>query len=432
MKVFMKLLAKVSLIFALAFAVIVPTTNIQAQAAAITTTATGYTKASNVDYVRDGNYVANWGSRDETCVFLSTYAENFYTGSYVYDTMSKNAGGSSQSNAPTSALYSSLKSLMESKQTYTTSYDATKDLFCYTDCVNSVYSKISSFYSGETISGTWDGGTTWNREHTWPNSKGDRAGNGENDIMMLRPASVSENSSRGNKAYGENSSSTYYDPNQEGQSLRGDCARIVLFQYVRWGCTNTGSKYNPTDIFGAKGVIESLNVLLKWMEQDPVDTWEMGRNDAVQSITGTRNVFVDYPEYAWLLFGRSIPTNMTTPSGIAKSGMGDVNVPDPTPTPDGGNTGNGSNNAGGGNTQTPVVPGCVHEYGDWFVTKPSTTEEEGSQTRFCQKCGEEQTGVIPKKTDSGNGKTVAIVVGASVGGVGLITAAIFIFRRKAV
>ena len=44
--------------------------------------------------------------------------------------------------------------------------------------------------------------------------------------------------------------------------------------------------------------MESLDVLLLWMEQDPVDTWELGRNDAVQAITGTRNVFVDYPEYA--------------------------------------------------------------------------------------------------------------------------------------
>ena len=42
----------------------------------------------------------------------------------------------------------------------------------------------------------------------------------------------------------------------------------------------------------------------------------MGRNDSVQSITGVSNVFVDYPEYAWLLFGQEVP-EMVTPSGKA-------------------------------------------------------------------------------------------------------------------
>ena len=275
-----------------------------------------YTRAEDVKYVQVGNYIANWGERDEACVFLSKYATSFYTGSYSYAQMSLNAGGSSISNTPSSKLYKALQKMMQDEHSTETSYSATRDKFCYTDCERSKYSNISSFYSGIEISGTWDGGKTWNREHTWPNSKGDLAGNGENDIMMLRPASVSENSSRGNKAYGE--SSSYYDPNGEGQSVRGDCARIVLYQYVRWGCTNTGSKYNPTDIFGVNGVIQSLDVLLRWMQEDPVDTWEMGRNDAVQSITGTRNVFVDYPEYAWLLFGEEIPANYQTPSGKAK------------------------------------------------------------------------------------------------------------------
>ncbi|MBQ6431658.1 MAG: InlB B-repeat-containing protein, partial [Oscillospiraceae bacterium] len=67
------------------------------------------------------------------------------------------------------------------------------------------------------------------------------------------------------------------------------------------------------------GVIESRAVLLQWMQEDPVDTWEMGRNDAVQSITGVRNVFVDYPELAFKLLGESVPANYTTPSGGAIS-----------------------------------------------------------------------------------------------------------------
>ena len=69
-------------------------------------------------------------------------------------------------------------------------------------------------------------------------------------------------------------------------------------------------------MWGTSGVMESKSVLLEWVEEDPVDTWELGRNDSVESITGTRNVFVDYPELAFVLFGEEIP-NMTTPSGKA-------------------------------------------------------------------------------------------------------------------
>ena len=312
------------------------------------------------------SYVYNWGQREVDCTQLSTYAQAFYTGSYVFEEMSKLEGGSSQSNAPSSALYKALQTLMKSKQTYQTSYEATKNLFQYTDCQNGG-GKISSFYSGKEIGPSWNGG--WNREHCWPNSKGDAAGKGENDIMMLRPTDSSENSSRGNKAYGE--SGGYYNPNSESggkYDLRGDSARIVLYTYVRWGCTNTGSKYNPNGIFGTDGVMESLDVLLKWMEEDPVDTWEMGRNDSVQSITGTRNVFVDYPEYAFLLFGVDVPDDYVSPSnnkGVQA------------------NPGSGSSSGDSGTSGTTTTPVTIPESaklqcGSAYVTANATSYTSSS------------------------------------------------------
>lgn len=305
--------------------------------ASAATTPTGYTSAEDVNYVKNGSYVANWGVREEDCYFLSTYAQSFYSGSNTFDSVSLLAGGTTESAARTSAIYYKLQSIMSSAQTYVTTYDATKALYKYTDCERSGYTTaISSFYSGTSIGPDWGNG--WNREHTWPNSKGE--GNSENDIMMLRPTSTSENSSRGNKAYGE--SSGYYNPNSESDGkydLRGDVSRIILYVYVRWGLTNTGSGYNPNGICGTGGVIESIDLLLEWMEEDPVDTWEMGRNDAVQSITGTRNVFVDYPEYAWLLFGRSVPSDMVTPSGEASDGTITPGTQDGTGSGDGDTTG---------------------------------------------------------------------------------------------
>ena len=251
--------------------------------------------------------VYNWGTRDTTATFLTAPAAAYYTGSYSYETLSALTGDSrADTGFYTSALGTAIHNMLVEKQTSTTSYDGTKSMYTYTDCVESDTAHISSYYSATQISSTWNG-TTWNREHTWPNSKGAN-GNDENDIMMLRPTSVSENSSRGNTAYGE--SSGYYDPNKHGQNLHGDVARLMLQHLMRWG--------NTSYFYGSAGVMESRAVLLKWLEEDPVDTWEMGRNDAVERITGVRNVFVDYPELAFLLLGEAVPANYTTPS---KSGV---------------------------------------------------------------------------------------------------------------
>ena len=266
------------------------------------------TSAATVDYVYSGSYIYNWGTRGTLATFLSPNAEDFYEDNNTsYDELSSYAGGTGKSDAPKSALYDALQDLMKGAHTHITSYAETRDLYKYTDCQNSG-GKISSFYSGAAIGPAWGEGD-WNREHTWPNSKG-LGGNDENDLMMLRPTATSENSSRGNTAYGQ--SSGYYNPNSESggkYDLRGDVARIFLYVYVRWGNINYA--------WGTSGVMESVEVLLEWMEVDPVDTWELGRNDSVESITGTRNVFVDYPELAFILFGEEIPADMSTPSGEA-------------------------------------------------------------------------------------------------------------------
>ncbi len=304
---------KIALVCALTGCMTLPTLSASAASSEIVTPATGYASAEDVVYAtgtltvggKSKECIKNWGARGEDCTFLSIYATNFYEGNARYGTISQNEGGTSQSDAPSSALYTALADIMIDRHDHESGYQETRYWYGYTDCVGNDDAKFSSFYSGTLYDSTWIGGnsTPWNREHTWPKSKG-LGGQDENDIMMLRPTISSENSDRQNKAYGE--SSGYYDPDI---SVRGDCARILLYTYTRWG--------NTANMWKADGVIESVEILLKWMEEDPVDTWEMGRNDVVQSITGTRNIFVDYPEYAWLLFGEEIPSDMVTPSGIA-------------------------------------------------------------------------------------------------------------------
>lgn len=274
--------------------------------------------AATVEYVY-GSYedftdiIYNWGTRGVTATFLSPNAEDYYEAKGTsYEELAALAG-STDSDATDSALYAELKELMTDGMV-NTSYGEARYLFPFTDCQNSNTSYISSFYDGAEYSNVWDAGKTYNREHVWPKSKltntspsaSTRADS--SDLMMLRPVTANLNSSRGNKAYGEGEK--YFNPNVSvgttGYDIRGDVARTILYGYVFWN--------NTDNMWGENGAIESVEILLAWMEADPVDTWEMGRNDSVESINGCRNVFVDYPELAFELFEEDIPDDMATPS----------------------------------------------------------------------------------------------------------------------
>ncbi len=338
-------------------------------------------------------YIPNWGSRGTTATYLSQNAKDFYADNQVtYGSLAALSGGTA-TTAYSSELYRALQDLMVSNQSYVTSYNDTRPLFCYTDCQNGDYTSsgaISSFYSGKAIGPAWDGGSTWNREHTWPNSKGDASGDGENDIMMLRPTASSENSSRGNKAYGE--SSGFYNPNSESggkYDLRGDVVRIMLYVYVRWGNTN---------LWGADGVLENLELAMRWMEADPVDTWELGRNDAVESITGTRNVFVDYPELAFLLFSEEIPSNMMTPSGstlCSHPSLESVDVIPATCTAEGREAGIRCTECGTYTEGGEIIPKLEHTYVNGFCS-----------------CGAKEPAKYERLTQLKTGDVVAIVAPA--------------------
>ncbi len=278
--------------------------------------------AATVDYVYASNgIIKNWGNREELATFLSPNAEKFYEDNNVtLDELLALDGNSNTSSVPSSKLYKELQTLMTNNHTHKTSYGDTRYQYQYTDCQNSAKTstKISCFYTGNGLGPEWDAGKTWNREHTWPKSKTSYTSvqnssvNEATDIMSLRPTSSRVNSSRNNTAYGEGSS--YYHPNKESggaHDVRGDVARITLYVYVRWG--------NTSKMWGSSGVIESKAILLKWMEEDPVDTWELGRNDSVESITGTRNVFVDFPELAFDLFNEEVPSGYKTPSSSTTS-----------------------------------------------------------------------------------------------------------------
>ena len=95
---------------------------------------------------------------------------------------------------------------------------------------------IILIYSGESISGVWDYGITWNREHVWPQSllgvgADNNVVNMSSDLHNLKPANPSFNSSRLNKYFDNMTTSSTYEPRDE---VKGDIARILLYMWTMY------------------------------------------------------------------------------------------------------------------------------------------------------------------------------------------------------
>lgn len=261
----------------------------------------------------------NTGTRDQLATQLSEMAISYYTAGYTYDDISAKSD---------SEALSALRSFMTTTHKRTASYDNCRDYAYYTDCQNGNGKATLLYSSYEATTNQWAGGNGqgWNREHVWPQSLGGFKTSGAGaDLHHVRPADAKINSTRNNCKYGNVNGGTQASgviaTNSGGERLdevfepldnvKGDVARICLYVYVRYG-SEISKCSKITNVF------ESVDVLLDWCELDPVDTWELSRNDVVESLQGNRNVFIDYPEYAWMIFDKDVPTDMATPSGEAK------------------------------------------------------------------------------------------------------------------
>jgi endonuclease I len=156
-------------------------------------------------------------------------------------------------------------------------------------------------------------GTSWNREHLWPQSLGADVSPKKSDLHHLFAEDVSLNSSRGNSVfdnvypnytgsgYGNYWTSSKFEPRD---SQKGDVARALFYMDVRYDGTGGESDLILLDTvspsYGQMGV---LSTLLQWHNQDPPDNAERARNDKIyQLYQHNRNPFIDRPEFANLIW----------------------------------------------------------------------------------------------------------------------------------
>ena len=190
-----------------------------------------------------------------------------------------------------SSLFSALRNIITSTHKKVTSYDSLKEYLQEADEDPNNSSNMILFYTGQSIKKT-NNMNTWNREHVWPQSKGwfKTSGAGA-DMHHIRPCNPSVNGSRGSILFGE--SSSYYNAGNHGADYRGDCARIILYMFTR---------YSQADSYSWTSIFQSYEILYKWHTEDPVSETEVIRNDYTATIQGNRNPFIDYPEFASMIW----------------------------------------------------------------------------------------------------------------------------------
>lgn len=239
------------------------------------------------------------------------------------------------------ALKSALFQIIKSPNV--TSYKGLTDAYKKTDTrpdgyVRDWYSNITNYRHGIDTGSYSKEGDSYNKEHTVPQSWFNEASPMKSDVVHVVPTDGYVNNRRSNYPFGEVSNPTYesangycklgkcvtegytgtvFEPNDE---IKGDIARIYFYmatcyedRCTSWGNVFTSSKY--------PGLVSwTLDMMLRWSAQDPVDSVENARNNAVQEVQGNRNPFVDYPgleAYVWGAKTDSLFNYENFDSGIA-------------------------------------------------------------------------------------------------------------------
>lgn len=188
-------------------------------------------------------------------------------------------------------------------------YGTVSNTIIYTDESITKPGVLYGMFDGDELSASNNG--TWNKEHVWPcslmkeNGKdprpSDSTKNHATDLFNLRTCCQTTNGLHGNKFYDNTDSSNTFFPNVANNGSvvhkfegdhRGDVARILFYMALRYDFLSIVEDINnATDT-----QIGKLSVLLDWNELDPVDDFEIQRNNRIYEFQGNRNPFIDYPE----------------------------------------------------------------------------------------------------------------------------------------
>lgn len=208
--------------------------------------------------------------------------------------------------------------------TYSSSNTDTWDILKETDRDTTNPENVILFYSGWSVNAEqeYNNGKGWNREHVWAKSHGDfgtTRGAGT-DLHHLRPCDISINSARNNKDFdiggtiytdgdGVTACKSDADSWEPRDEVKGDVARMLFYMAVRYEGEGDepdlelADQVKSFDLNETKqGFHGKFSTLLAWNSADPVDSFEMNRNEVIYRYQKNRNPFIDNPDYANLIW----------------------------------------------------------------------------------------------------------------------------------
>jgi endonuclease I len=241
-------------------------------------------------------------------------------GYYYYTLVENNTYYDEANNDVGDELKSTLHTILNTGFT-PTSYDEARQILGEADALLNDPSKVLAIYNSATVSSTWDG-TTWTREHVWPNSRlgiprvSGSQRNQASDLHNLRAIIQSVNSSRSDRIFTAGSGTNQVNADggyYPGDEHRGDVARILFYMAVMYDFLElaedgfeVGETYTMDRVTMGK-----LSVLLEWHKLDPVDAFEVKRNEVIFNAQGNRNPFIDKPEYVHLIWENKTIQDLT-------------------------------------------------------------------------------------------------------------------------
>jgi endonuclease I len=236
-------------------------------------------------------------------------------------------------------LKAKLHDIIDNHQEY--SYNDLRDFILRdTDEDPNNSNNVILLYTGRSqAKSTFGGGANdWNREHVWAKSHGDFGNTPPEgtDAHHIRPTDASVNSSRGNLDFdnggSQHSEATgcYYDNNswEPRDEVKGDVARMIFYMAVRYEggsgeedlelADNTNSSPSGQPYHG------KMSTLLQWNMEDPVDDFEMTRNNKIYSYQQNRNPFIDNPDWAEMIWGPNASASEELQSKVKLNKVGNT------------------------------------------------------------------------------------------------------------
>lgn len=206
------------------------------------------------------------------------------------------------------------------------SYDGARTALQVTDRDPNNANRILLVYNRVSNTAAWDSAATWNREHTWPESRLGAGGQSVSDLFNLRASSTQVNSDRGNLHFGGAFGQSFGVKTDKGATVwypgdddAGMIARQEFYMAVRYDGSDGGTSDLELVSNGTTGTaarLGDLSRMIEWHFAAPPDSFERRRNQVIyDSYQHNRNPFTDRPEYVWSIF-----MNQTNDSGLTLAG----------------------------------------------------------------------------------------------------------------